>query len=394
MATYGTGYVARLLGAWFFGRMGDRIGRKTVVVTTIMLMGGASTLIGCLPTYQQVGLLAPVLLMILRLVQGFGAGAEISGSTVLLTEYAPRQHRGLMGSLVALGTNCGTLLASAIWLLLSAVLTEEQLIGWGWRIPFLCSFLVMFVAVQIRKHIQETPVFMNRADVVDGVAISHKELVEEAEKKGDSELVEAVKARKGKSFLIGILLRFGQTGNSTIIQTFLVGYVTSTLLVSKTVSTSALVYASLVGFVTVPLIATISDRVGRRPMYIINAVVSMLVAFPLIGLIASAETWKITLGFILIMNTAVLNLFSLENVTMAELFGARSRYTQLALSKEVGGVAATAIGPVLAATLTVAVGSWWPIAVLIVCFSVLTLVGAVASPEVAGRDLEDLRDAA
>lgn len=393
MATYGTGYVARLFGAWFFGRMGDRIGRKTVVVMTIALMGGASTLIGILPTYSQVGLIAPVLLMVLRLCQGFGAGAEISGSTVLLTEFAPRNRRGLLASLVALGTNCGTLLASAVWLLLVTVLDDEQLMTWGWRIPFLCSFLLLFVAVAIRRHIQETPVFRNRADVVDGVAIGKTELTERAEKEPGSELADAVKANKGKSFVIGILLRFGQAGNSTIIQTFLVGYVTSTLLVAKTVSTSALVYASLVGFVTVPVIGAISDRVGRRIMYIINAIIAMICAFPLIGLISSAEPWKITLGFILVMNMAVLNLFSLENVTMAELFGARTRYTQLALSKEVGGVLATAIGPVLAAALTVAVGAWWPIAVLIVAFSAFTLLGSVLVPEVGGRDLEDLRDA-
>lgn len=168
MTTYGTGYIARLVGAWYFGRMGDRIGRQKVLVITIALMGGASTMIGLLPTYAQIGLFAPILLMVMRLIQGFGAGAEISGSAILLTEYAPLKHRGLVGSLVGIGTNCGTLLASVFWLLIIKVVSPENLVVWGWRIPFLCSFLLMAVALWIRKHLEETPVFRNRVDVVDG----------------------------------------------------------------------------------------------------------------------------------------------------------------------------------------------------------------------------------
>lgn len=391
MATYGTGYVARLVGAWYFGRMGDRIGRKTAVVLTIAIMGTASTLIGFLPTYAQIGIFAPILLMVLRLVQGFGAGAEISGSTVLITEFSPRNWRGVLSSLVALGTNSGTLLATAIWLLVVGLTNEQQLLAWGWRVPFVCSFLILFVAYVIRKHISETPVFENRSDVVDGRAVSRERLEQIAQH--DDDVAASLKIRKGKAFLVAALLRFGQTGNSTIIQTFLVGYVTSTLLVAKTLSTSALLWGSILGFATVPLIAWVSDRLGRRPLYIVNSVVAMVAPWPLIWLISSGETWKLMLGYILVLNMAVLNLFALENVTMAELFGSRARYTQLALSKEVGGVAATAIGPVLAATLTVALGSWWPIAALISAFSIVTLIGSLTMPEVAGRDMEDLKDA-
>jgi len=258
-------------------------------------------------------------------------------------------------------------------------------------VPFVCSFLILFVAYVIRKHISETPVFENRSDVVDGRAVSRERLEQIA--RHDDDVAASLKIRKGKAFLVAALLRFGQTGNSTIIQTFLVGYVTSTLLVAKTLSTSALLWGSILGFATVPLIAWVSDRLGRRPLYIVNSVVAMVAPWPLIWLISSGETWKLMLGYILVLNMAVLNLFALENVTMAELFGSRARYTQLALSKEVGGVAATAIGPVLAATLTVALGSWWPIAALISAFSIVTLIGSLTMPEVAGRDMEDLKDA-
>ena len=147
MATYGVGYVARPVGAWFFGRMGDRIGRKKVLFYTIVLMGLATTLIGVLPTYESVGILAPALLVALRLLQGLGAGAEISGAGVMLAEYAPTKRRGLVASLVALGTNCGTLFASAIWAVLLVVVTEQQLLEWAWRIPFIASAVVMVFAV-------------------------------------------------------------------------------------------------------------------------------------------------------------------------------------------------------------------------------------------------------
>ena len=162
-ATYGVGYVARLVGAIYFGRMGDRIGRKKVLFITIALMGLSTTLIGVLPTYDAVGIWAPILLVALRLVQGFGAGAEIAGATVMLVEYAPVKRRGIIASLVSLGTNSGTLAASAIWALLLSVLTEEQLLSWGWRIPFLLSFILLGFALWLRANLKESPVFEERA---------------------------------------------------------------------------------------------------------------------------------------------------------------------------------------------------------------------------------------
>ncbi|GAB7045564.1 MFS transporter [Catenuloplanes indicus] len=150
MATYGGGYAARLAGAICSGRMGDRIGRKRVLFITIAMMGASTTLIGVLPTYATIGILAPVLLVVLRLIQGFGAGAEIAGATVMLAEYAAVRRRGLIASLVSLGTNSGTLAASRLWAVLLAVLTEEQLLGRGWRLPFLLSFVLMIFAVDGR----------------------------------------------------------------------------------------------------------------------------------------------------------------------------------------------------------------------------------------------------
>ncbi|MFI6374788.1 MFS transporter [Streptomyces sp. NPDC050546] len=397
MATYGVGYVARLAGAVYFGRMGDRLGRKKVLTITILLMGASTTLIGVLPTYATIGILAPVLLVVLRLAQGFGAGAEIAGATVMLAEYAPVKRRGLVASLVSLGTNSGTLAASGLWAVLLAVLSEDQLLSWGWRLPFLLSFGLLLFAVWLRRNLKESPVFEERPDVVDGVAMSRRE-VETAVTQGaddDAGLLEAgLKQRKGKAFFLALGLRFGQAGNSGLIQTFLVGYIATELSAERSVPTDAIVYGSLLGFLTVPAIGMLGDRFGRRRMYLALTSLTAVAAFPLMMLITSGSTPALMLGMVLGLNLGVLGLFALESVTMAELFGSRTRFTQLALAKEIGGVLATAIGPVLAASLTAATGSWWPIAAMLVVYSLITLVSALLSPETRGRDLVRLEDAA
>ncbi|MET4926015.1 MFS transporter [Streptomyces sp. PSRA5] len=398
MATYGVGYVARLAGAVYFGRMGDRIGRKKVLYLTILLMGASTTLIGALPTYATIGILAPVLLVVLRLVQGFGAGAEIAGATVMLAEYAPAKRRGLISSLVSLGTNSGTLAASGLWAILLAVLSEEQLLSWGWRLPFLLSFALMIFAVWLRRNLKESPVFEERADVVDGVAMSREE-VESAlgdaslEEKREGVLEAGIRQRKGKAFFLALGLRFGQAGNSGLIQTFLVGYIATNLDAGRAVPTDAILYGSLVGFVTVPVVGLLGDRFGRRPIYVALTLLTMVLAFPMMLLITSGNTSALMLGMVLALNIGVLGLFSLESVTMAELFGSRTRFTQLALSKEIGGILATAVGPVIAASLTAVTGSWWPIAAMLVVYSAITLTSALLSPETRGRDLVRLEDA-
>ena len=401
MATYGVGYVARLVGAVYFGRMGDRIGRKKVLFITIALMGASTTLIGVLPTYAMIGIWAPILLVALRLIQGFGAGAEIAGATVMLAEYAPARRRGLISSLVCLGTNSGTLAASALWAILVSVLSEEQLLSWGWRIPFLASFLLMLFAVWIRRSLKESPVFEQRADVVDGVALSKEEIAKRDAKHeaaaataGTSTIEAALHQRKGKAFLIALGLRFGQAGNSGLIQTFLIGYLATVLLMDKTIGTTAIMYGSLLGFVTIPVIGILGDRFGRKPLYLALSTLTALFAIPMMLMVTSGNPTLVTIAVVAGLNLGVLSLFSMESVTMAEFFGARTRFTQLALAKEIGGILATAIGPILAATLTAVTGHWWPLAVMLIGYSLITLVAAAVGPEVRGRDMVRLEDAA
>lgn len=390
MATYGVGYVARPVGAWFFGRMGDRIGRKKVLFYTIVLMGLATTLIGILPTYETVGILAPALLVALRLLQGLGAGAEISGAGVMLAEYAPTKRRGLVASLVALGTNCGTLFASAIWAVLLVVVTEQQLLDWAWRIPFIASAVVMVFAVWVRFNLKESPVFEARGDVVDGEAVTVDEVEPVSEQKAE-QVAEFREARPltVKAVAVAFLLRFGQAGNSGMIQTYLISFMTVFLMLDKQLSTEVVIYSSLAAFVTVPVVGLLGDRFGRKTMYTIMSAVALVVAIPCILLIVSGVTWQVILGYVILHNLAVMSLASMENLALPEIFGARNRYQATAVVREIAAIVATGATPVIAAAIVAATGSWIPVAVIIMFFSACALFAAVWMKEVAGRDLTD-----
>lgn len=218
------------------------------------------------------------------------------------------------------------------------------------------------------------------------MALSKAQLAERAAQDavaGTSTIEAALHQRKGKSFFLALGLRFGQAGNSGLIQTFLVGYLATALAVSKSVGTDAILIGSLFGFLTVPIVGVLGDRFGRRPLYIAFAIMAMLWAFPMLLMITSADPTLITIGMAVGLNICVLGLFSLESVTLPELFGARTRFTQLALAKEIGGILATAIGPVLAATLVAVTGQWWPLAAMVVGYSAITLVSAIAAPRCA-----------
>lgn len=379
MGTYGAGYIARIVGAFIFGRMGDSIGRKKVLFITITMMGICTTLIGVLPTYAQIGIFAPVLLVTLRIIQGLGAGAEISGAGTMLAEYAPKGKRGIISSLVAMGTNCGTLSATAIWAVMFFALDREQLLAWGWRVPFLASVVVMIFAIWLRMNLKESPVFEKVSDTETVVP--------------DTSLGAMFKS---KSFWLATGLRFGQAGNSGLIQTFLAGYLVQTLLFNKAIPTDALMISSILGFITIPLLGWLSDKVGRRLPYIILNISAIILAYPMLSIIVdkSYAPGVIMLSIIVIHNFAVLGLFALENITMAEMFGSRNRFTRMAISKEAGGLVAVGFGPVLAGIFCNMTGSWWPIVAMLVAYSVIGLVSAFLMPEVRDRDLSTAQDAA
>lgn len=394
MATYGVGYVARPVGAFVFARIGDKVGRRKVLFYTILLMGAATTLIGFLPTYEQVGILAPILLVILRLAQGFGAGAEISGAGVMLSEYAPTHRRGIIASLVALGTNCGTLFASAIWAILLAVMLESDVIEWGWRIPFIGSAIIMLFALWVRFNLKESPVFEERTDVVDGRALSRDEMVELATETNDIRTLESLERKPIKAVIVAFFLRFGQAGNSGMVQTYLISFITITLAMSKQIGPEVVIVSSLIGFITIPLVGFLGDRFGRRRMYIIMTSLSLLIIIPTLLMINTAELMWVFVGYALIHNISVLGLASMENISIPEMFGARNRYTLTAMVREIAAIIATGVGPVVvAAWVAATTGSIVPVMVLMGVFTASALAAAIWAPEWTGRDLTDPRSA-
>lgn len=385
MGTYGAGYVARLVGAFVFGHIGDKMGRRTVLFVTITLMGLASTMIGFLPTYAEVGVLAPIGLVILRIVQGLGAGAEISGAGVMVTEFCEKKNRGLIASLVCLGTSSGTLCANLIWTIILTMMDKQEVIAWGWRIPFYASFVVMIAAILIRLFVKESPV----------MAAKKKLLEEEREKQLAGDISVRQEQKKGKkSFIVALALRFGQAGNSGLMQTYLAGFIVTVLAMQKTVATEANIISSFVSFLTIPFVGWLGDKIGRRKMYMILLLATAIYAIPMMLLFETKDPVILTIAMVIGLNVGVQGLFALENVTMAELFGARHRVTAVSLAKEIAGLVATGFGPIIAAAaVTAMMGSWIPLAVMIIVFSLSSFFGAYVSEDTTGRDLNELDDA-
>lgn len=385
MGTYGAGYVARLVGAFVFGHIGDKMGRRTVLFVTITLMGLASTMIGFLPTYAEVGVLAPIGLVILRIVQGLGAGAEISGAGVMVTEFCEKKNRGLIASLVCLGTSSGTLCANLIWTIILTMMDKQEVIAWGWRIPFYASFVVMIAAILIRLFVKESPV----------MAAKKKLLEEEREKQLAGDISVRQEQKKGKkSFIVALALRFGQAGNSGLMQTYLAGFIVTVLAMQKTVATEANIISFFVSFLTIPFVGWLGDKIGRRKMYMILSLATAIYAIPMMLLFETKDPVILTIAMVIGLNVGVQGLFALENVTMAELFGARHRVTAVSLAKEIAGLVATGFGPIIAAAaVTAMMGSWIPLAVMIIVFSLSSFFGAYVSEDTTGRDLNELDDA-
>ncbi|CAK9883938.1 MAG: Proline/betaine transporter [Candidatus Erwinia impunctatus] len=384
-ATWSVGFIARPIGALFFGWLGDRKGRKVVMVSTIILMGLSTTLIGLIPSYASIDVWAPACLVILRFTQGFGAGAELSGGTVMLGEYAPAQKRGLVSSIIALGSNSGTLIASLVWLLV-VQMDQQSLQEWGWRIPFLCSSLIALVALWIRRHLQETPVFERRKAELE----SERHAVRQA----NNVTIESRSFwQRSRAFFTMVGLRIGENGPSYLAQGFIIGYVVKVLSVNKSVATTAVFIASVLGFLIIPLAGWLSDRFGRRIVYRWFCLLLILYAFPAFMLLDSREPMIVIATIVVGMGLASLGIFGVQAAWGVEMFGVRNRYTKMATAKELGSILSGGTAPLVAAALLSWTGHWWPIAVYFAAMAGIGFVTTFFAPETRGRDLNDPEDA-
>lgn len=376
---YAVGFGARPLGGLFFSKFGDRLGRKWVMVATLFLMGIATFAIGLLPTYDQVGIAAPLLLVACRFFQGFGAGAEQAGGVVLLTETAAKGRRGRYASLVFVGAAAGTALGAVVWILVQ-LMPEEQLLSYGWRLVFFSSIFVTIAAYVIRRKMDESPVFKELKD--EGIAVRRRTPVSDVVRNG----------RRGLARVF--FMNVGANAHSYIFQVFLGSYLITELAVDATFIPRILLIGALFACVSAVVFGTLSDRFGRRPMYLFATGFLLLFPVPAFLLLNTGSMFLIGLVIVLGFIFAAQGTVGVQAAYFPELFGSRYRYAGVALGREFSSVFGGGIAPLICSALvTAATGAWWPVAVYMMFMMGISFVTALMSPETVDRDLLSEEDA-
>jgi MFS transporter, MHS family, metabolite:H+ symporter len=376
-ATYAVGFLARPLGGLFFGTMGDRLGRKWILTMTIAIMGLSSTFVGLLPTAATIGVWAPIILVILRLLQGFGAGAEQAGATVLMAEYSPVPRRGFFSALPFVGIQAGTLLAAAVWAVMGLA-PDDVLYGWLWRIPFLASIVLIVLAVFIRLRLKESPTFVE---------------LEKRDQVAEHPLPELFRTARRQVWR-GIGLRMAENGGSYLFSTLSITFVTSGAVgLGKSIGPLAVAVASGLGILTVPLAGALSDRFGRIPVYRAGAIFMALLSLPAWYLLSLGNPVLVVLVVVLGVGLGVNTMLGAQCAMLPELFGNRHRYIGVAISREFSAVVAGGIAPLLGVWfLSLTDYSWWPLGIYTLVLALITIATTFVTPESRGRDLNLIDD--
>ena len=372
--TFGVGFVVRPLGGILFGIMGDRYGRKPVLVTTLLMIGTGTTAIGLLPTYETAGYWAPLMLVLLRVLQGLGAGAEYGGAVIFLVENAPHNKRGFWGGFALMGVSVGNLLAAGAFALVSLLPREDQL-AWAWRLPFLASILLIAVGLYVRLRITETPVF-----------------TEAVLRRGKVEANPAGAALRlhPRNFMVVLGSRLAENGLGYLIPVFGLSYLVNNLGVPRAEALSALMLAFAVELFTILGFAALSDKIGRRPVYMFGALAGVVFAFPFFWLISTREWIWIALAFILGRAVVVAAMFGPQAAYFAELFPPQRRFAGFAFARELGSLLAGGPAPFLATALVAwAGGSWWPVSVYMIILSLLTAWAVYCGPETFEAEIDN-----
>ncbi len=386
--TYFLGFAIRPLGGVLFGMIGDRVGRKFVLASTVLLMGISSTLIGALPSFHQVGYLAPVLLVVLRLLQGLGAGAEQAGAAVMMTEYAPEGRRGFYAALPFLGIQLGTILAAVVYFLV--VSGNDNVIESGlWRWPFFSSVVIVALGLYMRMSLKESPTFI-RLKALKRVCVNPLKSAMEHSK---------------PTLLIGIGLRLGENGGSSIYQALAVSYIVGVVGLQGPVGVLTLICAASLGAITVPIAGKLSDHFGRVVVYRAFALVQLALAFPVWWVLSLGNVAASIIAISIALGIGTWGMFGTQAALLPELFGSRHRYMGVSIAREASAVIAGGIAPMIGAgiiALVVAshdgdasagIGAWLPIACYLTLLTLITLYATFKTPETLNRDLDKPRDA-
>ena len=370
--TFAVGFFARPIGGLVFGHYGDKLGRKTMLVTTLVMMGVATFLIGCLPTYAAIGVAAPVLLVVLRFIQGFGVGGEWGGAVLMAVEHSHQGRRGFYASWAQAGVPIGLLLATGIFTLLNAQLTDEQFIAWGWRVPFLIGILLLAVGLYIRLAILESPLF--------------KKLQEEEPDRPAP--IREVLRKHPRNILIAMGARFAENASFYIFTVFIYAYARDQLQLDRQVILNGILIASAAQFVAVPCFGALSDRVGRRPVYLFGAVFTALFAMPFFLLVNTQTPGLITLALVLAVAVGHAAMYGPQAAFFSELFGTRVRYSGVSLGYQLASPFAGGLAPIIAAVLIKwSGGNPWPVAVYLIITCLITLTAIRFAKETFNTDL-------
>ncbi|MGA6157193.1 MFS transporter [Stenotrophomonas sp. NPDC087984] len=381
--TFAIGFLARPLGGAYFGERGDTQGRKGVLVATLLMMGLATTAIGLLPTHAQIGVAAPVLLTLLRFVQGFAAGGEKTGALIILFENAPPKWRGLLTSLPAIGTGTGTLLSTGAFALTTGLLSEDAFLAWGWRIPFLLSAGLTFFGLWVRRSLPETAEFQQVQQVqqVQGAGATPPRPLRQ--RIAESRCVAAWR-RYPKEMLIVIGAGAAENAGYYVFGTFSVTYAED-----RGLSTSALLtgisLVAAVKLVTVPAFGALSDRIGRRPVSIGGALVLLAAAWPFFAVIDGGHTWGIWLALFITLGIGQSAVLGSQPAFFAELFDTTVRFSAVGIANNIGTVLTGGLAPMLASALLL----WFDhsvtgVVVFIALMSALTVVTVALARETRG----------
>jgi MFS family permease len=376
-STFAVGFLARPLGGIFFSHYGDRLGRKWVLVTTLLIMGGATLLIGLLPTYEQIGVWAPILLVLCRAGQGFGAGAEQSGGATLLTESARLGTRGKMASLIMVGAAAGTALGALVWMAAQA-LAPNDMMTWGWRLVFLSSIFVTIAAMIIRRKLDESPVF---------------EEIKRTREEPPAPLKEV--AKFGKANVLRVtMMTFGVSAQSYTIQVFMATYLISVVGTDPKFIPQVLLIGALCGGAAAVAFGTLSDKIGRRR--VVSIITGALVLFPAPAfmLLTTGSPVAIILVMVVGFMLACQGVVGVHMSYFPEIFGSRYRYAGVTLGREFASIIGGGVAPMICAgLLALFSNSWIPVAIYMSLVMLVSFIATRMTPETLNRDLTDPEDA-
>ncbi|HEX5118509.1 MAG TPA: MFS transporter [Pseudonocardiaceae bacterium] len=363
--TFAVGQLMRPIGAIVLGNLGDKIGRKPILVTTFILMGGSTFIIGLLPTYGTVGVLAPILLVLFRLLQGFGAGAEYAGASIMMLEYAPPNRRGLYGSTGSIGSAAGLMFGTLVFTLLQ-LLPDSALLSWGWRLPFIVSAALVAVGLWVRTRVDESPMFEQ---------VEQQKQVERLPLKG-------LVLNERKSLVQIFALAAGLQMGTYVFLTYIITYLKGQAHFAAGTATYLVFFAGIAAVIVTPLFGRLSDSIGRRVVFGGAALLAAICVFPYFALIDTGNVVLAGVAVVVLGGIVIQAMAGVQGSLFGEVFSTKLRYSGFAVGREVSAAIFGGLSPLIATALVAAAGgSPWAVSIYLIAVLLLTFVATLLVPE-------------